>query len=138
MISSGLYIEDKSLLEDFANWILDIDDGKECDENGERWIDIPLDLLLYAQGDFIKTIVDSIYPDILVGLSLDKYIHERAILTPTNEFVEVVNDYIISALPGPETTYLSSDTIAKADFQTHDQKFLYPTKFVNNLKFSGL
>lgn len=40
-------------------------------------------------------------------------------------------------LPGEEKTYLSSDSICKADFHNEDQDLLYPTEFLNTLKFPG-
>ena len=39
------------------------------------------------------------------------YIKERAILTPTNEIIDKVNEHILSLFPGEERTYLSLDSI---------------------------
>ncbi|XP_031106166.1 uncharacterized protein LOC116010797 [Ipomoea triloba] len=53
---------DKQKLEDFANWIADIGDGKTGGTNdGYAEVEIPKNMLLPSNGDHISTIVKSIY-----------------------------------------------------------------------------
>ena len=65
------------------------------------------------------------------------YIQDRAILGPTNEVVEELNDYINSSINGVEHEYLSSDYICKASLNVVDQDILYPIEFLNSLRFLG-
>ncbi|KAL8143671.1 hypothetical protein V2J09_016703, partial [Rumex salicifolius] len=66
----------------------------------------------------ILAIVKSIYPSILDNQVFPKYFKERAILAPTYEKVDRVNDFILSLLPGDEKIYLSSDSLCKAVYET--------------------
>lgn len=135
--SNNMDYASKASMKSFADWILDIGDGKHCSDNGESWISIQSDLMIEKTSDGIQSIVQSIYPDLEEHIGDSYYLVHRAILTPTNETVEVINDQIMQRLPGEEKTYLSSDSICKADFHNEDQDLLYPTEFLNTLKFPG-
>ncbi|XP_024039494.1 uncharacterized protein LOC18043160 [Citrus clementina] len=66
------------------------------------------------------------------------YLKERAILTPKNEMVHELNEMIMNIIPGQGRTYFSSDSICKASANTNDEDVLYPTEFLNSLKFNGI
>ncbi|XP_057246799.1 uncharacterized protein LOC125491946 [Beta vulgaris subsp. vulgaris] len=87
--------------------------------------------------DPIATIVESTYPDIADHIWEPSYFQERAILAPTNEIAETVNDHVLSQLPGEERTYLSSDAISveEGNFGIHE---MYSTEFLNTIKCGGL
>ncbi|XP_050278246.1 uncharacterized protein LOC126719772 [Quercus robur] len=87
---------------------------------------------------FMCNIINSTYPDLDAQYMDASYIEERAILGPTNEVVEELNDYIISSINGVEHEYLSSDSICKASLNVPDQDILYPIEFLNSLRFPGL
>ena len=123
---------------EFSKWVLDIGEGKiHCSaregESEPSWINIPEDLLLQTSGDKLACIVSAIYPDLVLHYSNSTYISERAILTPTNEQTDSVNDYIVSLLPGTEKEYLSSDSIAKSASPHETYDLLYPVEFLNSL-----
>lgn len=124
-------------LKKFADWILDIGDGTLCADNGESWVPIESDLVIEKTNDPLQSIVSSIYPELERNIGKSDYLVSRAILTPTNETVEVVNDHIMEILSGEEKKYLSSDSICKADCKHDDQELHYPTEFLNTLKFPG-
>ncbi|XP_074318720.1 uncharacterized protein LOC141655544 [Silene latifolia] len=74
----------------FSEWILEIGDGLAGDpKDGEVDIEFPDD-----------------DPD---------YLKERAILAPTHEIVEDVNDYVLSLIDGQAKLYISSDEVSKDD-----------------------
>ncbi|XP_057549189.1 uncharacterized protein LOC130827475 [Amaranthus tricolor] len=103
-------------LRDFADWILRVGDGKLGGPNeGEVTIGIPEDLLIKEASDPIAAIVDCIYPQIQKGSIHSSYFHERAILGPTNEIVDEVNEHILSLISGEERLYLSLNSIDKFD-----------------------
>lgn len=69
----------------FAEWILNIGDGKTASDEGNEWIQIPTDLILEKGNDPRETIVNNIYPNLLSNYKEPKFLEERAILCPRNE-----------------------------------------------------
>lgn len=89
------------LIEEFSEWILKLGDGKLSEPNdGEAIIDIPEDILLKDSLNPINSIALSTFPSFLQNLEDIDYFKERAILCPTNDVVDDVNNYIMDLLPG--------------------------------------
>lgn len=83
----------------FAKWILDIGDGKfGIDDDGEAVVDILDDICIQTYGNHIGYIVDSTYPYLLDNMNNSSFLKDRAILTPTLDLVENVNDYVMSLI----------------------------------------
>lgn len=130
---------------DFAKWLLGIGDGttpkpakyRTADEE-IGIVEINNNLLLPNIGDSIECIAKSTYHDFQLSFKDKAYLIERAILTPRNETVDEVNNYMLSCLKGEEIEYFSSDTIGDDKEEVANQHILYPTEFLNTLKFSGL
>ncbi|XP_052624823.1 uncharacterized protein LOC111890019 [Lactuca sativa] len=75
-------------IRDFANWLLDIREGKLGGPNdGETIINIPYDILINDSLDPIGSLIEFVYPSILENYSDINYFQERAILAPKNEVV---------------------------------------------------
>jgi len=123
----------------FAKWILDIGDGKVGEiDDGEAIIEIPTDIIVENSGNPIGDIVSSTYPDLLDNLVDSSYFNDRAILAPTLELVEKVNDYVMTLIPGEEKDYLSCDTVCKCDDDVGiDHRWITP-EFLNDIKCSGM
>ncbi|KAF8056723.1 hypothetical protein N665_1269s0010 [Sinapis alba] len=66
-----------------------------------------------------------------------KFFQERAILCPTNEDVNIVNDYMLDKLEGEEKVYYSADSIDPTDLNSVNNEALTPD-FLNTIKVSGL
>jgi hypothetical protein len=94
---------------EFAKWILKIGEGELDDSEGETLIKIPSDLLIPHSTHPINDIVDAIYPELQTKYTDAKYLEDRAILAPTNEVVQDVNDHLIDLINEGEETYLSAD-----------------------------
>ncbi|XP_023767497.2 uncharacterized protein LOC111916089 [Lactuca sativa] len=127
-------------IRDFANWLLDIGEGKLGGPNdGETIIDIPDDILINDSHDPIGSLIEFVYPSILENYSDINYFQERAILAPKNEVVQEINDRLLKKFPGDEVEYLSSDCICESEF-LNDQfdANLYSPDVLNGLKVSGL
>ncbi|CAH9137352.1 unnamed protein product, partial [Cuscuta epithymum] len=132
-------IIDKQELERFAKWILQIGEGtigRESDRGIE--VEIPHDLLIHSNGDHFKAIVDSTYPDLHNNISNFDYLDKRAILAPTLEIVEGINNYILSMLPGQEVKYFSYDSICPTAASTSSYDDIYPQEYLNSISISGL
>ncbi|TMX05321.1 hypothetical protein EJD97_024623, partial [Solanum chilense] len=64
-----------------------------------------------------------------------EYLKEREILTPKYELVHELNDVIMKMILGEVRTYYSCDNVSKASTKTGEEDILYPTKFLNNMRF---
>ena len=79
--------------------------------------------------------MEAVYPSLLQKHNDPEYLKERAILTPKNELVHELNEIIMKMIPGEGRTYYSSDNVCKASVNTNKEDILYPTDFLNNLRF---
>jgi ATP-dependent DNA helicase PIF1 len=61
------------------------------------------------------------------------YLKERAILSPTNETVDNLNEYIVSIIPGETKEYLSCDKIVKGASTHESYDLLYPVEFLTSI-----
>ena len=85
---------------EFKKWVLDIGDGTvpaiaKDGEIEETWIKIPDEFLIEPEQDPIEKIVTSTYPLFEEMQGNTKYLKERAILTPKNETVNEINQYML-------------------------------------------
>ncbi|XP_052627755.1 uncharacterized protein LOC111912983 [Lactuca sativa] len=71
-------------IRDFANWLLDIREGKLGGPNDGETI---IDILINDPDDPIGSLIEFVYPSILEKYSSTNYFQERAILAPKNEVV---------------------------------------------------
>jgi hypothetical protein len=115
-------MEERKQLKDFAEWVLRIGDGKTASDDGE--------------DDPKQTIINITYPDLLCYYQEMSFLQERAILCPRNEIVQEINDYIMDKLSGEKMIYISYDSVCSAS--TNGMEELYPTEFLNTLKFPGI
>ncbi|XP_048496337.2 uncharacterized protein LOC104883518 [Beta vulgaris subsp. vulgaris] len=137
-LQSGSSKSSADELREFSEWTLSVGDGKAGGPNdGEAVIEVAKDILIDPGLDSISAIVDSTYPNLHDHIWEAKYFQERAILAPTNEIVEIVNDHVLSTIHGEEKVYLSSDAISKEEgnFGVHE---IYSTEFLNTIRCSGL
>ncbi|XP_012835593.1 PREDICTED: ATP-dependent DNA helicase PIF1-like [Erythranthe guttata] len=77
-------------------------------------------------------------PGLLSNMYDPDYFQGRAILAPTNECVEFVNDHLMSLLLGEEKVYLSSDSMFRDEQTMEDNAEIYSTEFLNTIRCSGL
>ncbi|KAF7841549.1 uncharacterized protein G2W53_003847 [Senna tora] len=107
---------DQQELKNFSEWILKVGEGKICEPNdGEAKIEIPEDLLIKDFTVPLESIVSNTYPELMQKFNDPTYLKDRAILAPTLDDVQKLNEYILSIIPGEETTFLSSDSICKTN-----------------------
>ncbi|KAF8091046.1 hypothetical protein N665_0455s0004 [Sinapis alba] len=140
LLSGGLSLEESNDLQEFSEWILKVGDGKLSEPNdGETEIEIPSEFLIADSNDPIKAISTAIYGDstMLHENKETKFFQERAILCPTNEDVNIVNDYMLDKLEGEEKVYYSADSIDPTDLNSVNNEALTPD-FLNTIKVSGL
>ena len=122
----------------FDKWLLQIGDGSFYSDVDNELIKVPTDICIMPSNDTIGSIVDAVYPSVLQKYNDPTYLQERAILTPKNEMVHELNDKIMKMIQGEGRTYFSSDNVCKASVNTNDEDLLYPTEFLNSLRFPGI
>ncbi|GBP64209.1 hypothetical protein EVAR_38696_1 [Eumeta japonica] len=82
----------------------------------------------------IQDLVNNVYPDIHnISCKTISWFKERAILSPTNEQVDKVNNLILAKIDTPTQIYYSVDTVLDSEEAVH-----FPTEFLNSLNPSGL
>ena len=87
-------------IQEFSQWLLDIGDGKLGTGNdGENDIHIPDDLLVPHCEDAIQAIIKEIYGDWLTCLEDSSFLNDHAILAPTTDIVNKINEYMCHTLP---------------------------------------
>jgi ATP-dependent DNA helicase PIF1 len=123
-------------MKDFTEWILNIGDGKKASDDGDEMIQIPDDLLLHKGNDTKEVIVQSTYPDLISNYREWDYLQERAIFCPRNDTIEQINEYMMSKIQGEVVMYLSLDSVGSTSTAGLDN--MYPMRFLNTLKFSGM
>ncbi|KAM0864742.1 hypothetical protein ACQ4PT_043732 [Festuca glaucescens] len=132
----------KDEAEAFAAWVLSVGNGKvptvaKQGESEPTWITIPSEHLVHTDGDKVAAIVDSVYIDFLERYSDPTYLKERAILTPTNEIAEDVNEYVLSMVPAEEREYLSCDTTGNSAEGIRNIDIFYPVEVLNTIKVNN-
>uniref|UniRef100_M1A3P1 ATP-dependent DNA helicase n=1 Tax=Solanum tuberosum TaxID=4113 RepID=M1A3P1_SOLTU len=126
-------------LQEFSNWILAVGDGSIGNSfDGIDKVLIPKDLLITEYTDPIAAIVESTYPDFSTNCNDVGYLQQRAILAPTLDMVESINQYMISLNHNPEKSYLSSDKICKSDHTYSALEHVHTLDFLNTIKCSGV
>ncbi|KAK6934002.1 DNA helicase Pif1-like [Dillenia turbinata] len=94
---------------------------------------------LFIQHDYCKIMIKRIncfcYCFFRSKQYNEKYLKQRAILTPLNKDAEQVNDFMFDILSGSARTYKSSDEICKSSSDNFEQEGTYPIEFLNGLTF---
>ncbi|XP_028782636.1 uncharacterized protein LOC114738734 [Neltuma alba] len=138
-LQSSASNQDNERLERFSNWLLAVGDGRLGESNdGIAEIEIPPELLVSKFSNPIEAIVSSTYVDLMGNLGNSEYFNNRAILAPTIDHVNQINDYMCSLLPGDSYEYLSCDTVCKSTEDSDSFDNLYTTEFLNTINSSGL
>nr|XP_018624252.1 uncharacterized protein LOC108944046 [Nicotiana tomentosiformis] len=119
------------------DWIFAIGDGTiDNSVDGNEKVEIPYDLLIKDSVDPISAILESTYPDFINHCNDIGYLQQRAILAPTLDMVESINEYMISLNHSPEKSYLSSDTICNSDQTYSVLEHVHTPEILNTIKCS--
>ncbi|XP_019164349.1 PREDICTED: uncharacterized protein LOC109160517 isoform X2 [Ipomoea nil] len=94
----------------------DVGDGNLGEDNGvDCNILIPSSFVLENEGDPIRQIVNSTFPDYRSGNMDARQLESRAILAPTLDVVDEVNEYMNGMNQASSITYLSCDSLCKSE-----------------------
>lgn len=107
-------------------------------EDDSHCIQIPYDLLVPLTNNLIENIVIAIYDNFQIYYANLEYHRQRAIITPYNETVDLINTYALDLILGTTKIYYSTDLILHTSDCIPDHQLIYPIEFLNSLKFPGL
>uniref|UniRef100_A0A803N7J8 ATP-dependent DNA helicase n=1 Tax=Chenopodium quinoa TaxID=63459 RepID=A0A803N7J8_CHEQI len=80
----------------------------------------------------IDNLIHQIFPNLTEHVGDVSYMVQRAIITPTNDEVDMLNEKILKEFAGEEKNFYSFDSVPE------DRQNLYPQEFLNSLSFGGL
>ncbi|GFW73498.1 ATP-dependent DNA helicase [Trichonephila clavipes] len=84
-------------------------------------------------GDLI-TLTERIYPNIhQIGIDCSSWLKERAILTPTNDSANNINNFLLNKLTTKHAKYESVDSVMESEDAVH-----YPVECLNTLNPPGI
>ena len=117
-LSTATNTQTTNYIKELVDWILKIGDGDlDLNENGECMVEIPKQLLIENTKLPLMSLVEFVYHQFVVNMMKPGYFDDGAILCPTNDSIEEVNEFMLSLLGGEGVTYLSSYTPCQSDVQ---------------------
>ncbi|XP_015949952.1 uncharacterized protein LOC107474829 [Arachis duranensis] len=121
------------------DWILQIGEGR-CGTvvNDKHFVDIPSDIIIPVLENPMEDIINTIYPNLVQNFRDPSFFQDRAILAPTVDNVEEINNYIVDLLPGEEKNYLNADSICGSDAYSDVDVDWITVEFLNQIRCSGL
>lgn len=133
---------ERKQIEEFGKWVKDVGNGVlESTLNQtspfDHCIDIPSQYCIQSHNASIEDIISYTYDGLKDSYKNTKYLEERAILIPTNQVVDQINNLIMDKIPGNFFTYYSSDTVQN-DGTDHMGNASFPIEYLNSIKISGL
>ncbi|KAG5631805.1 hypothetical protein H5410_003522, partial [Solanum commersonii] len=110
----------------FCEYLMRIGDGKEKIKMTMEKIEIPHSLIPFtSQKESLNLLFRNTYPDLYTCCTKISFITSRAILTTKNNFVDEINDMLISQFPNTEKVYITIvETIDPKD-QSEYEDFLH-------------
>ncbi|GFW40734.1 ATP-dependent DNA helicase [Trichonephila clavipes] len=129
-INVRVHLQHDLRAEFFSKLLIDIGDGKIKEVEGR--INIP-ESLGNIVGDLI-TLTERICPHIhQIGIDCSSWLKERAILTPTNDSANNINNFMLNKLTNKHAQYDSVDSVMEAE-----DAVPYPMEFLNTLNPPGI
>ncbi|XP_016496333.2 uncharacterized protein LOC107815289 [Nicotiana tabacum] len=110
----------------FCEYLMRIGNGKER-KNDKSKIEIPRPLIIpfTTEKDSLNHLFKVTYPDLYLTHSNTSFITSRAILTTKNDFVDEINDILISQFSTDEKVYLATDETIDPKDQSEYEDFLH-------------
>nr|GEY14121.1 DNA helicase [Tanacetum cinerariifolium] len=98
-------LEERSLVNSFASWLLDIGDGKsgrptEEDPENTSWIDIPASYCLTPDEQGLSKLIEFIYDQSTLHTPSAMTLQQKAIMCPKNETANIINSKVLDMVLG--------------------------------------
>ena len=139
LCNPNLTESEKTVLDEFACWVLSVGEGTVPMENQEgeitpSWITLPSDIALMPRSEYISSIINATYDCFQDNFNNVSYLAERAIICPTNKVANSINDVLYASVPGEEVIFESCDAICKSMDHVADADLLYPPEFLHKVE----
>jgi ATP-dependent DNA helicase PIF1 len=120
--------------------LLRIGDGEETNINIKINDELEDDLIqvqdeMICKSKNLDDFIDEVYPELSNIVNDSTYVVERAILTPKNEDVDIINNKVLSKIEGKEFVYYSADSIINPPSDAYN---VIPVEYLNSLTLSGI
>ncbi|XP_063936175.1 uncharacterized protein LOC108225973 [Daucus carota subsp. sativus] len=138
-LRDGNTAEENKRIKEFSDWQLAVGDGRlptisPAEANHESKVEIPDQFVVRNEGRHpIETLFDIVYKDFESSMSSKAYLSSRAILTPTNVWVDDINVRVLEKIPGTCHTYLSQDSMEDSVSPHSDFDASFPIEYLNSL-----
>lgn len=116
----------------WMQWLLDVGHGRHTSETAD--IILPEALCV---GSDVKDLIAAVYPD-LEQRQPPEYFMDRTIIAPHNDSVDLLNQAMLSVLPGNVHTCWSADSASDRDDGVQGDSRNYTSDFLQSLNISGL
>jgi len=121
-------------VKEYGEFLLRVGDGTEVryPTRGDEVINLPENIV--SKSWSIEDMITDTFGDLTFTFLHKQYLCERAILTPLNKHVDLINRIILKQCPGPEAiSCFSADTVGPDDSEAE-----YPIEFLNSLTPTGI
>ncbi|KAG5578235.1 hypothetical protein H5410_058369 [Solanum commersonii] len=110
---------------EFCEYLMRIGDGKEK-TNDHGKIEIPHSLIIpfTSEKESLNVLFRNTYPDLYTCCTKTSFITSRAILTTKNDFIDEINDMLISQFPNTEKVFIAIDETIDPKDQSEYEDFL--------------
>ncbi|XP_061343329.1 uncharacterized protein LOC133289416 [Gastrolobium bilobum] len=134
-LNSGSGMQNLMEIKDFSDWLLKVKDGDLGDDvDGESMIVIPNGLLIKESEHPLSDLIDFVYPKLLDNLLDTTFFKQRAILTPKLVDVGMLNELLMTIIPGEEKI----DNILKQDNNSELEDVEFSHEILNTFSCSGI
>ncbi|KAL3615769.1 hypothetical protein CASFOL_040063 [Castilleja foliolosa] len=118
-------ITSREMVADFASWLLSVGDGligepDVIDPHNTRDITIPLQYLIPSDGNRLRSLIDFIYDNSVLNNPSPAILSTRAIVCPTNDATDDINNLVLTLTPGDSKIYTSHDVMIPHSDNQHD------------------
>ena len=128
------------ILENFDKWTLSLGDGTSNDKDGRVIIPEEMRTTIKentiqeknSEVDCMKHFCQIVFPNLETNMSDPRWLEGRAVLAPTNNEVDKINDLMESWVPGVSTKLSSADTL-----ENYKDVMRFNTEYLNTLCPNG-
>ncbi|KAJ1686117.1 hypothetical protein LUZ63_017507 [Rhynchospora breviuscula] len=143
LLHAHMNSEEREEAEQFASWLLAVGNGtvkgkKIYGSSEADWIKMPSEILLPVTAEPCTSIISATYTDIKSNYQNIQYLHDRAIVTPTNQDADTINSIITDMIPGKPFVYLSSDSIQEKETMAEKLRDMYLADYLRLLSPNGV
>nr|GEV64820.1 DNA helicase [Tanacetum cinerariifolium] len=135
-------LEERSLVNPFASWLLDVGDrkiGEPADEDPENtsWVHVPHEYCSPPDEQGLSKLIDFIYDQSTLHTTSAASLQQKAIVCLKNETADIINLKVLDMEAGESTIYMNQDEATQTGNDEAETEKLYPIEHLNTFKLPG-